>query len=58
MSEADLLPLLLDPGTRFTMTPEHVMTFARFMADVSTIKARPDSWKDLFFPEVHALPGG
>ena len=58
MSEADLLPLLLDPGTRFTMTPENVMTFARFMADVSTIKARPDSWKDLFFPEVHALPGG
>jgi len=27
------------------------------MKDVGMIKAAPASWKDLFFPEVHGLPG-
>jgi len=25
---------------------------------VGSIKAMPASWKDLFFAEIHALPGG
>jgi len=27
------------------------------MHSVGTIKAMPSSWKDLFFPEIHALAG-
>jgi NitT/TauT family transport system substrate-binding protein len=57
MSPAEMLPLLLDPANHFTTTPQNVMTFAKFMYDVGTIKARPESWKDMFFPEVHGLPG-
>jgi NitT/TauT family transport system substrate-binding protein len=33
------------------------MKYASFMAEVGSIKAKPESWKDLFFPEIHALPG-
>jgi NitT/TauT family transport system substrate-binding protein len=42
---------------RWTMAPENTMKYAEFMHSVGTIKAMPSSWKDLFFPEIHALPG-
>jgi NitT/TauT family transport system substrate-binding protein len=40
------------------MAPQNVETYARFMHSVNLIKNEPQSWKDLFFPEAHALPGG
>jgi NitT/TauT family transport system substrate-binding protein len=33
------------------------MKYANFMADVGTLKVRPASWKDLFFPEIHSVDG-
>ncbi|GAC1341383.1 MAG: ABC transporter substrate-binding protein [Myxococcales bacterium] len=57
VSEAELLRILEDPDTRFSTTPDGVMKFANFMSRVRTISAKPASWKDLFFPEVHRLPG-
>jgi len=42
---------------RFTTSPENVMTYANFMADVGSIKARPKAWQEMFFPEIHAVPG-
>src|SRR5436309_1153994 len=45
------------PQVRWTMTPEHTMKFANFMASVGSIKEAPKSWKDMFFPEVHDLSG-
>jgi hypothetical protein len=27
------------------------------MLKIGSIKGRPGSWKDLFFPEAHKLPG-
>ena len=42
---------------RWTMAPESTMQYAHFMHMVGSIKVQPASWKDLFFPEVHALPG-
>jgi NitT/TauT family transport system substrate-binding protein len=41
----------------WTMVPEATMKAAAFMADIGTIKVRPQSWKDYFFPEAHGLPG-
>jgi NitT/TauT family transport system substrate-binding protein len=34
------------------------MKYAEFMATVGTLKARPASWKELFFPGIHGVPGG
>ena len=42
---------------RWTMAPESTVKYAEFMHAVGTIKVKPASWKDVFFPEVHALPG-
>lgn len=45
------------PDVHWTMVPEATMRAATFMADVGTIKVRPTSWKDYFFPEAYGLPG-
>jgi NitT/TauT family transport system substrate-binding protein len=49
--------MMNDPQIVFTTTPQNVMKYADFMAKTGAIKARPDSWKDLFFPNVHGVPG-
>lgn len=53
----EIVEVLNDPDNKFTTTPENVMTYANFMADIGTLKVRPASWKDLFFPEIHDKPG-
>jgi NitT/TauT family transport system substrate-binding protein len=45
------------PQVKWTMAPQNAMKFAAFMASVGSLKEAPKSWKDLFFPEVHELPG-
>ena len=42
---------------RWTMAPENSMKFANFMHAVGSLKAAPQSWRDLFFPEIHDLDG-
>ena len=42
---------------RWTLTPEHTMKFADFMAEVGTLKNKATSWKDYFFPEIYDLNG-
>ena len=49
--------MMNDPQVVFTTTPQNVMKYADFMAKTGAIKVRPESWKDLFFPNVHGLPG-
>ena len=49
--------MIKDPGAKFTMTPQNVKTFADFMQKQGLTKNKPDTWKDMFFPEVHGTPG-
>lgn len=49
--------MLNDPQVVFTTTPQNVMKYANFMYATGAIKVKPDSWKDLFFPDLHTLPG-
>ncbi|HKA70974.1 MAG TPA: ABC transporter substrate-binding protein [Xanthobacteraceae bacterium] len=53
----EAVTMITDPGAKFTTAPTNVMTFAEFMAKQGLIKARPGSWKDMFFPELYGLPG-
>ena len=53
----DILAMLNDPAIFFTMAPQNIMTYANFMAKTGMIKTKPDSWKDMFFPNVHNLTG-
>ena len=49
--------MMNDPQIVYTTTPQNVMKYADFMAKTGAIKVKPESWKDLFFPNVHELPG-
>ncbi len=49
--------MVADPENVWTTTPQHAMTYTNFMHKVGTIKRLPDTWKDMFLPECHALPG-
>jgi len=52
-----ILALMNDPQIRYTLVPERLLPFAQFMHQVGTLKTRPASWKDLFFPDLHDLSG-
>lgn len=45
------------PQVHWTMVPENTMRFAEFMAGVGRLKAKPASWKDYFFLEIHGEKG-
>jgi NitT/TauT family transport system substrate-binding protein len=52
-----ILALMNDPQVRYTLAPERVLPYAQFMNQIGTLKNRPASWKDLFFADIHDLPG-
>jgi NitT/TauT family transport system substrate-binding protein len=57
LSLEDLVKMLENPEYRFTLVPEGVMKYATFMAGAGVLRKKPASWKELFFPHVHRLPG-
>jgi NitT/TauT family transport system substrate-binding protein len=44
-------------GTEWTTVPLRTMQAAEFMHAVGTVKVKPASWKDYFFPEAWGLDG-
>ena len=53
----ELVRMMEDPLVDYTQAPKSIMKTAEFMAKVGTIKDKPSSWKDLFFPNVHGMQG-
>ncbi|HEY0182100.1 MAG TPA: ABC transporter substrate-binding protein, partial [Rhodopila sp.] len=45
------------PGTVWTTAPQGTEAIAAFMSEVGSIKVKPASWKDFFFPEAYELNG-
>jgi NitT/TauT family transport system substrate-binding protein len=53
----DMMDVLKDPAVKFTTTPENFLKYAHFMQETGSISTRPESWTELFFPEIHGAPG-
>jgi NitT/TauT family transport system substrate-binding protein len=53
----EIIELLGDPDIEFTTTPANTLKYASFMHSIGSIEHEPESWQDLFFPEIHAEPG-
>jgi NitT/TauT family transport system substrate-binding protein len=53
----DIYAMINAADYAYTLTPQKVGKTADFMYRIGTIKSKPASWKDLFFPEVHGLSG-
>ena len=56
-SPDDIYAMINAKDYAYTLTPQKVGKTADFMYKIGTIKTKPGSWKDLFFPEVHDLSG-
>lgn len=56
-TEALVRSIVRDPASRFSVTPLNTIKYADFLFRTGQIKAKAESWKDLFFPDIHAEPG-
>ena len=53
----EIFNVINDKDYAFTLLPEKVFKTAVFMGKVGTVKDPPAKWQDLFFPDIHGLPG-
>ena len=53
----ELVNILSQPNFVYSAAPQQTMKLADLMYRVQTIKNKPASWKDYFFPELHDLKG-
>ena len=56
-TEDETYAMMTSAGFAYTRTPMKVGKLFDFMARIGTLKTKPASWKDLFFPEAQGLPG-
>ena len=56
-SVEDIYSMISAADYAYTLTPQKVYKTAEFMNKIGTVKSKPASWKELFFPEVHGLQG-
>ncbi|MDB5809244.1 MAG: hypothetical protein JWN94_1366 [Betaproteobacteria bacterium] len=56
-SVAEIQKQLEDPNLVFTEVPRNIQKYADFMFEVGSIKTKAGSWKDIYFPEIHNVPG-
>jgi NitT/TauT family transport system substrate-binding protein len=56
-SVEDILKIINDPQIEYSLTPSNIMKMVDFMHRTGAIKVKPASWKELFFANMHELPG-
>jgi NitT/TauT family transport system substrate-binding protein len=52
-----LTKILMAPDYIFGKTPRRVGAAIEIMHKAGILKTKPQSWKEMYFPEAHALPG-
>lgn len=53
----EVLSLLKNPEIIFSRVPSGTMKFVSFMYERGLIKQKPESWKDLYFPNAYDISG-
>jgi NitT/TauT family transport system substrate-binding protein len=54
---AEIERMIRLPENEWTMVPKKLMVYADFMSRVGLIAAKPATWQDVFFADIHKLPG-
>ena len=52
-----LSDMLADPDLAFTPSPQGIMRLTGFLHQIGRLTHSPDSWQQLFFPEIYKLGG-
>jgi NitT/TauT family transport system substrate-binding protein len=58
LTAAYVQKLLEAPSALYSAAPVNSFQFAEFMSRTGALKNKPASWRDYFFPDIHALSGG
>ena len=45
------------PENEWTMVPKKIMVYADYMTRVGMLPAKPADWREIFFDDIHKLPG-
>ena len=53
----EMVKVLNAPGIEYTLVPRNIVPFVEFSFRAGTIKVKPESWKDLFFPVAYGWQG-
>ena len=53
----DILKIINDPTIEYSLQPKNIMQMVDFMYKTGSIKVKPASWKDMFFPNAHSMTG-
>jgi NitT/TauT family transport system substrate-binding protein len=53
----ELSDMLGDPDTVFNAAPAGIQRITAFLHQIGRIRHNPDSWQQLFFPEIYKQPG-
>lgn len=56
-SVGDLVSMITNPKIAYRLAPSATFPVAEFLHRTGRVKNQASSWKDLFFPSAHALPG-
>jgi NitT/TauT family transport system substrate-binding protein len=54
---AEIERMIRLPENEWTLVPKQIMSYADFMSRVGLISAKPAQWQDVFFDDIHKLPG-
>jgi len=57
ISADELVGVVKQPGSIFSVTPQRSMLWADYMHRIGLLKVKPASWKDYFFPAIHERAG-
>jgi NitT/TauT family transport system substrate-binding protein len=57
LSMDDVIKILNDPQVEYTTAPKHINAYSDFMYRIGSIKSRPETWQDLFFPDLPEVQG-
>jgi NitT/TauT family transport system substrate-binding protein len=52
-----ILKIMSDPTIEYSLVPGSIVKMVDFMYKIGTIKTKPSSWKEMFFPNAHIMPG-
>jgi NitT/TauT family transport system substrate-binding protein len=54
---AEIERMIRLPENEWTTTPKKIMDYAEFMSRTGMLPVKPASWRDIYFEDIHKLPG-
>ena len=49
--------IIADPEIQYSTTPQNILKYTDFMSRIGTLKNKPETWQELFFPDLHDRAG-